>query len=328
MSAKDDIIAILEKEARAILEISEKVDENINKAIDVIYNCKGKIVVTGIGKTGIIARKISATFASTGTPSIYLHPAEGIHGDLGMVDHNDVILMISNSGETQELIDMIPYFKKHENKIICLTSNFESTLAKVSDVTLNIGVSKDYEPLGLVPMASTTTALAMGNALSTVILRKKNFKEEDYAILHPGGIIGKKLLLKVNDVMHSGEENPVIDENHNLREAILIMTSKGLGCVSIVDNLGKLIGIITDGDLRRILQKYGNPLELEVKQLMTKKPKFVTPKTLGINALELMEKHAITMIPVVNDKNEPIAMLHMHDLIKAGIVENIKNCSH
>lgn len=327
MSEKDNIIAILKQEAKAILEISEKVDEKINKAIDLIYNCKGKIVVTGMGKTGIIARKISSTFASTGTHSIYLHPAEGIHGDLGMVDHNDVILMISNSGETQELIDIIPYFKKHENKIICLTSNFESTLAKISDVTLNIGVSKDYEPLGLVPMASTTTALAMGNALATVILQKKNFKEEDYAILHPGGTIGKKLLLKVSDVMHLGEENPVIDKNRNLREAILIMTSKGLGCVSIVDKFGKLIGIITDGDLRRILQKYENPLELEVEQLMTKNPKFVTPETLGINALELMEKHAITMIPVVNDKYQPIAMLHMHDLIKAGIVENIKNYS-
>jgi arabinose-5-phosphate isomerase len=320
MDVRKEIIEILKKESKAILKASEKVDENIDKAIDLIYNCSGKIVVTGMGKTGIIARKISATFASTGTPSIYLHPAEGIHGDLGMVSRNDVIMMVSNSGETQELIAIIPYFKSRKNKIICLSGNPKSTLAKFSDVTINIGVPKDCEPLGLVPMASTTTALAMGNALATVILRKKDFKIEDYALFHPGGAIGKRLLLQVKDVMHSGDENPVIEENHRLKEAILIMTSKGLGCVSIVDSKGKLIGIITDGDLRRILQRYENPLKLKVNKLMTRNPKSGTPETLGVNALELMEKYAITMLPIVDESNKPIAMLHMHDLIKAGIV--------
>ena len=321
MDTRDEIIEILKKEARAILEISEKVDESITRVVDLIYNCSGKIVVTGIGKTGIIARKISATFASTGTPSIYLHPAEGIHGDLGMVDSDDVIIIISNSGETSELIDIIPYFKKHNNPIICLTGNPESTLAKVSDVTVNIGVPKEYEPLGMVPMASITTALSMGNALATVILRKRNFKIEDYALFHPGGTIGKILLLQVKDVMHSGDENPIIQDNHDLKEAILVMTSKGLGCVSIIDNQGKLIGIITDGDLRRILQKYENPLKSKINSLMTKNPKCITPITMGINALKLMEKYEITMLPVVDENYYPVAMLHMHDLIKAGIVE-------
>ncbi|MEA3475242.1 MAG: KpsF/GutQ family sugar-phosphate isomerase [Candidatus Cloacimonadota bacterium] len=320
MDVKNNIIEILKKEARAILEISEKVDDNVNKAIELIMNCKGKIVITGIGKTGIIGRKISATLASTGTPSIYLHPAEGIHGDLGMVDCKDVVVMISNSGETQELIDIIPFFKKHQNGIICLTSNCKSTLAKLSDAIIYIGVPKDFEPLGLVPMASTTTALSMGNALATIVLRKKNFQKDDFALLHPGGIIGKRLLLKVNDIMHSKDENPVIDSHKKLKDAILVMTSKGLGCVSIIDDSGKLVGIITDGDLRRILQKYDNPLELEVNLLMTKNPKSITQNSLCINALNLMEEYAITMIPVVDNDNKPIAMIHMHDLIKAGLV--------
>jgi len=320
MDAKNDIIEILKKEAQAILEVSEKVDDNVNKAIELIMNCKGKIVITGIGKTGIIGRKISATLASTGTPSIYLHPAEGIHGDLGMVDCKDVVVMISNSGETQELVDIIPFFKKHKNSIICMTSNCKSTLAKLSDAIIDIGVPKDFEPLGLVPMASTTTALSMGNALATIVLRLKNFQKDDFALLHPGGIIGKRLLLKVNDIMHAKEENPVIDSHKKLKDAILVMTSRGLGCVSIIDDSGKLVGIITDGDLRRILQKYNNPLELEINLLMTKNPKSITQNSLCINALNLMEKYAITMIPVVDNDYQPIAMIHMHDLIRAGLV--------
>jgi len=317
---RNKIKELLKKEAKAVEAIAEKLDENIDRALELILNCKGKIVVTGMGKTGIIGRKISATFASTGTPSIFLHPAEAIHGDLGMVDDNDVVMMISNSGNTTELIDIFPYFKGKNIPVICLTGNSQSTLGKLSDAVINIGVPKEFEPLGLVPMASTTTALAMGNALATIVLQEKKFCHDDFALLHPGGTIGKCLLLAVRDVMHQGEENPIISENATLKEAILEMTSKGLGCVSIINEKGLLTGIITDGDLRRIFQHYENPFHEKVHLLMTKDPKAIKPDTSGIEALEVMETYSITMIPVVDDDHKPIAMLHMHDLIRAGIV--------
>ena len=320
MKNRNKIKELLKKEAKAVEAVAEKLDENIDRALELILNCKGKIVVTGMGKTGIIGRKISATFASTGTPSIFLHPAEAIHGDLGMVDDNDVVMMISNSGNTTELIDIFPYFKGKNIPIICLTGNPQSTLGKLSDAVINIGVPKEFEPLGLVPMASTTTALAMGNALATIVLQEKKFCHDDFALLHPGGTIGKCLLLAVHDVMHQGEENPIISENATLKEAILEMTSKGLGCVSIINEEGTLTGIITDGDLRRIFQHYENPFHEKVLLLMTKDPKAIKPETSGIEALEVMETYSITMIPVVDDDHKPIAMLHMHDLIRAGIV--------
>lgn len=317
---KERIKNILKKESQAILQVAERLDDNTSAAVELINNCKGKLVVTGMGKTGIIARKISSTFASTGTPSIYLHPAEGIHGDLGMVAPDDVIMIVSNSGETQEIIEIIPYFKSLKNKIISLTGNTKSRVAKASDVVIDVGVPQQFEPLGLVPMTSTTTALAMGNALATIVLQMKDFKEEDYAILHPGGAIGKRLLLQVKDIMHTKNENPVVDTSYRLKDAILVMTSKGLGCVSVVNQKGELTGIITDGDLRRILQKYDNPLEMKIDTLMTKNPKRISPNTLGINALKIMEENAITMLPVIDENLHPIGMLHMHDLIRAGLV--------
>jgi len=316
----DKIKELLKKEAQAVEAIAEKLDENIDRALELILNCKGKIVVTGMGKTGIIGRKISATFASTGTPSIFLHPAEAIHGDLGMVDDSDIVMMISNSGQTSELIEILPYFKRKNISVICLTGNPNSTLSIMSDTVIDIGVPKEFEPLGLVPMASTTTALAMGNALATIVLQEKKFCYDDYALLHPGGTIGKCLLLAVRDIMHQGEENPIISENTTLKEAILVMTSKGLGCVSIINEQGMLTGIITDGDLRRIFQNFENPFHEKVHLLMTKDPKAIKPETSGIEALEVMETHSITMIPVVDEDHRPIAMLHMHDLIRAGIV--------
>jgi len=316
----DKIKELLKKEAHAVEALADKLDNNVDKALEFILNCKGKIVVTGMGKTGIIGRKISATFASTGTPSIFLHPAEAIHGDLGMVDDTDVVMIISNSGHTAELIDIFPYFKRKNIPVICLTGNTQSTLGKLSDAAIDIGVPKEFEPLGLVPMASTTTALAMGNAIATVVLHEKKFCHDDFALLHPGGAIGKSLLLAVHDVMHKGEANPIISENATLKDAILVMTSKGLGCVSIINEEGTLTGIITDGDLRRIFQNFVNPFHEKVCILMTKDPKAIKPETSGIEALEVMETYSITMIPVVDDDHKPVAMLHMHDLIRAGIV--------
>lgn len=320
MNKQQEIKNLLVKEAQAVKAIADKLDHNVDRALELILDCTGKIVVTGMGKTGLIGRKISATFASTGTPSIFLHPAEAIHGDLGMVDDRDVVMMISNSGETSELTEIILYFKKKNIPVICLTGNSRSALGKMSDVVIDIGVPNEYEPLGLVPMASTTTALAMGNALATIILQEKKFCQEDYALLHPGGSIGKRLLLAVKDVMHKGDENPIISENATLKEAILEMTSKGLGCVSVINEQGKLTGIITDGDLRRIFQHFESPFHEKVHLLMTKNPKSITPETSGIKALEVMETYSITMIPVVDEHDKPIALLHMHDLVRAGIV--------
>ncbi|MBC8383103.1 MAG: KpsF/GutQ family sugar-phosphate isomerase [Candidatus Cloacimonetes bacterium] len=320
MKNRNEIKEILKKEAQAVEAIAEKLDENIDRALELILNCKGKIVITGMGKTGIIGRKISATFASTGTPSIFLHPAEAIHGDLGMVDDSDIVMMISNSGQTSELIEIFPYFKRKNIPVICLTGNPNSSLSRMSDVVIDIGVPKELEPLGLVPMASTTTALAMGNALATIVLQEKKFCHDDFALLHPGGTIGKCLLLAVSDVMHQGEENPIISENATFKEAILEMTSKGLGCVSIINEQGMLTGIITDGDLRRIFQNSESPFHEKVHMLMTKDPKAIKPDTSGIEALEVMETYSITMIPIIDEDHKPIAMLHMHDLIRAGIV--------
>ena len=320
MKNRNEIKELLKKEAQAVEAIAEKLDENIDRALELILNCKGKIVITGMGKTGIIGRKISATFASTGTPSIFLHPAEAIHGDLGMVDDSDIVMMISNSGQTSELIEIFPYFKRKNIPVICLTGNPNSSLSRMSDVVIDIGVPKELEPLGLVPMASTTTALAMGNALATIVLQEKKFCHDDFALLHPGGTIGKCLLLAVSDVMHQGEENPIISENATFKEAILEMTSKGLGCVSIINEKGMLTGIITDGDLRRIFQHSESPFHEKVHLLMTKDPKAIKPDTSGIEALEVMETYSITMIPIIDEDHKPIAMLHMHDLIRAGIV--------
>lgn len=316
----DKVKEILKKESQSIEAVAERLDQNVDEALELILTCRGKIVITGMGKTGIIGRKISATFASTGTPSIYLHPAEAIHGDLGMVDGTDVVIMISKSGETNEMKELVPYFKRKAIPMICLTGNPSSSLGRSSDVVIDIGVPKDAEPLGLVPMASTTTALAMGNALATVVLYEKKFCQDDFAILHPGGAIGKRLLIAVADLMHKDDDNPVISEEATLKEAILVMTSKGLGCSNIIDDRGVLTGIITDGDLRRIFQNYEDPFGEQVKLLMTKDPQRITPNTLGIEALEIMEQFSITMLPVVDEENKPVAMLHMHDLVRAGLV--------
>lgn len=320
MSINKEIAKIISQEARALVALAEKISEEINSVVSEICSCSGKIVVTGMGKTGIIGKKISASLASTGTNSIFLHPADAIHGDLGMVLSDDIIIMISNSGETEELIEMIPYFRKHNNRIFLMTGNPTSYLAKEADIVMDIGVPSDFEPLGMVPTASTTAALALGNAIVAIVMKQKKFKKEDFALRHPGGFIGKQLLLKVKDIMHAGNENPLVEQNITLKNAILVMTSKGLGCVNVVDKQGKLVGMITDGDLRRIMQQNANPLAVKVKNVMTTDPKSITTQTSGIDTLELMEKYAITMLPVVDAVGKPIALVHMHDLIKAGLV--------
>lgn len=310
----------MRNEASAISEAINYLDENFNMAVESIYNCKGKVVVSGMGKMGIIARKLAATFSSTGTTSIFLHAAEGNHGDLGMITPNDTVIILSYSGQTAEILSMIPYLKFIKVPIISITGNIKSQLAKQSDIILNCKVKKEYEPFGIVPTASTTVALSIGNALAIALLKLKNFQETDFAKFHPGGAIGKKLLLKVKDLMHIKDENPVVSENENMDKVILQMTSKGLGCTSLIDKEGVLSGIITDGDLRRIISIDKDFLTKPAIKFMTKSPKTIKEDELAITALNTMEKYKITMLPVTDDKNKPIGIIHMHDLIQAGIL--------
>ena len=310
----------LSLEAKAIQKVAEKIDDKIEKAIDLIYNCKGKIIVTGMGKAGIIARKIASTLCSTGTTAIFIHAAEGIHGDLGMIGEQDVIIAVSKSGNTSELISMIPYLKFNKLPIISLTGNLNSQLAKNSDIVIDCSVPKKYEPFGMVPTASTTVALAVGDAIAVTLLKRRNFKKSDFAKFHPGGTIGKKLLYKISDLMHSEKQIPIVQDKATLNKAIIEMTSKGLGCTNIVDKDDKLVGIITDGDLRRILEKGIMDLNISICDVMVKNPKSMLANKLAVNALNLMEDNKITMLPIIDENNKSVGMLHMHDLINAGVV--------
>ena len=320
----EDMIEEVRKEMRlaaeAILKAADRIGNEINRAVELIYDCQGKTVVTGMGKTGIIGRKISATLASTGSTSIFLHAAEGIHGDLGIINKDDVILAVSYSGNSQELISIIPYIKFLKIPIIAITGNPESQLARNADVVLNSAVPEGFEPFNLVPTVSTTVALAIGDALAVALLKKRDFQLQDFARFHPGGTIGRKLLLTVGELMHSGEENPIVHQKQKMKQVILTMTQKGLGCTSVIDDDGILVGIITDGDLRRLMTREGDILEFSAEEVMGKKPKFIARETLAVDALNQMEDFKITMLPVADSNCKPIGMLHMHDLIKAGVV--------
>lgn len=322
MNVKDDVVNELALEAEAILRLKDQLDPiELDKAFRFLRDCTGKVVLTGVGKTGIIARKISATLASTGTTSIFLHAAEGIHGDLGMLQSNDVIIAISHSGKSAELIAIIPFIKFIGIPLIAITGNPVSTLAEAADAVLDCSVPHEYEALGLIPTASTTAALALGDALAVTLLKQRNFTLHDFARFHPGGSIGRRLLLKVSDLMHSGESLPLVTSTATMSDAILEMTSKKLGCTAVTDANGKLAGIITDGDLRRQLQTRSSSfLALHAGECMTVGPKTAHPDDLAATTLNLMEKHQITMLPVVDADNRPIGMLHMHDLIRAGVV--------
>ncbi|HOD53609.1 MAG TPA: KpsF/GutQ family sugar-phosphate isomerase [Candidatus Cloacimonadota bacterium] len=320
MNIKEFVKQQLYLEADSILKAAEKINENFEKAVELILNCSGKVVAIGMGKSGIIARKISATLASTGTTSIFLHPAEGIHGDLGMLQKNDVVIAISQSGNTQEMLAVIPYIKFMEIPLIAITGNTGSGLAQNADIVLDSAVPDGYEPFNLVPTCSTTVQLSLGDALSVALLEKRNFKVNDFALFHPGGTIGKKLLLKVSDLMHSGNDNPVIENTETMSSTIMLMTSKGLGCANVVNHDNQLTGIITDGDLRRFLTRGNIDLNITVESCMTKNPKRMKPNALAVEALNLMEKFKITMLPVVDDNDRPVGLLHMHDLIRSGVV--------
>ncbi|MCX5657573.1 MAG: KpsF/GutQ family sugar-phosphate isomerase [Candidatus Omnitrophica bacterium] len=307
-------------EAQAVLNLAKRLDKNFVKAVDLISACKSRVVLTGMGKAGLIAQKISATLSSLGTPSLWLHPAEALHGDLGKVTRDDVIIAISTSGETEEITRLLPLIKRMGAKLIALTGRLKSTLAECADVVLDVSVEKEACPLGLAPTASTTAILAMGDALAVAVLEKKGFRREDFAFLHPAGTLGKKLLLRVEDIMRKAEGNPIVSENALVKSVLLAITRARAGSATLVDRNKKLTGIFTDGDLRRHIESGVNLLNRKVKEVMTKSPKAIKKGSLAEEALKVLREYKIDEIPVVDEKNRPVGLLDVQDLLKAGIV--------
>ncbi|MHB8068320.1 MAG: KpsF/GutQ family sugar-phosphate isomerase [Desulfobaccales bacterium] len=309
---------VLTIETEGIAALIPKLDASFVKAIDLIYRAKGRVIITGVGKSGLVARKMVATFNSTGTPALFLHPVEAMHGDLGMVSKEDVVLALSNSGETKELTILLPSFQRLETPVIALTGRPQSTLARHSRVTIDTGVPREACPLGLAPTASTTAMLAMGDALAVVLLTKRGFKADDFRRFHPGGSLGARLTLAISEVMRSGEQIPLTLSGQTLEEAVQEIDAKKLGATLVVDRRRLLKGIITDGDLRRALKKWGNIQDKKARDLMTPRPRSIGPGSLASQALEFMEHQAITILPVVDERQKVIGIVHLHDLLGRG----------
>ncbi len=322
MGSIEEAKRVLRVEAQSLLDLSERIDENFSRAVELLYQCKGKVVLMGMGKSGLVGRKIASTFASTGTPSFFLHPAEGLNGDFGMLAKEDLIIAISKSGETRELLEVLPLIKRYGNRLITLTGNANSTLSKAGDVNLDVRVKEEACPLGLAPTSSTTATLALGDALAVALMGKKDFKEEDFAMLHPGGALGKRLLLKVEDLMHMGKAFPMVSEKTLMKDAIFEITSKRMGVTAVCNTEGHLMGVITDGDLRRALEKFSDLFNREASEVMTKNPKWIERDALAAKAVQRMEEYSITSLFVFKKAGEkvPVGIIHLHDLLKAGVV--------
>lgn len=310
---------VIRIEAAALAALEEKINESFTKAVDLLLNCKGRVIITGMGKSGLVARKIVATMNSTGTSAIFLHPSDAVHGDLGMVRKDDVVICISKSGDTEEIRDIMPLLRRIGVRIIAMVGNLASSLARESDIVLDISVAEEACPHDLAPTASTTATLAMGDALAVALLERRNFTKEDFAMFHPGGILGKQLLLKIEEMMVAGKDVPVVQEDAILSEAIYVMTSGRLGATCVVDGRGKLTGIITDGDLRRLLARMTNVADVRASEVMTRNPKTIRRGILAVVALEEMERFGITQLIVVDGDHKPVGMVHLHDLVKAGL---------
>ncbi|MFO7766440.1 MAG: KpsF/GutQ family sugar-phosphate isomerase [Pelovirga sp.] len=313
---------VLQIEADAVLALQERLDGDFTRAVEILLACQGKVVVTGMGKSGLVCHKIAATMASTGTPTFFLHPAEGIHGDLGMLSRGDAVIAVSYSGETEEICRILPVIKRMGLPLITMSGRPTSTLAMAGDVHLDISVAEEACPLGLAPTASTTATLAMGDALAVVLLNERGFKAEDFAMFHPGGALGKKLLLRVADLMHKGADIPLVAPATLLRDALFEITSKKLGVTGVVDSKGALLGVFTDGDLRRMMERGLETLQLPIAEAMSTSPKRILRRNLAAKALQVMEQHAITSLFVFEDEHSqvPVGIIHLHDLLKAGVV--------
>lgn len=310
---------VLDIEAKAILRLKNNIGDDFDKAVDILYNCKGRVIVTGMGKSGLIGKKIAATMSSTGTPAYFLHPAESTHGDSGVITRNDVIIAISNSGETQELLNLLPLIKRFGCEMIGMTGNLNSTLAKTSEVTLDISVEREACPLGKAPTASTTATLAMGDALAVCLMEKKGFTKEDFLMYHPSGKLGKGLTYKVRDLMITGDKMPVVSDDETFTDVINTISEYKLGMAMVVDSGRKLTGVLTDGDIRRTVIKYHDISKLRIKDVMTSNPKRITSDAYAASALNLMEKFSITALAVVDENNVPVGVIHVHDLLRAGV---------
>ena len=316
----EDARGYIRIEMEAVERLSETLDAQFLRAVSLLRRCSGHVITTGMGKAGMIARKAAATFASTGAPALFVHPAESLHGDLGMITGQDVILSFSYRGQTEEVLRMVPYLKNAGTPIIAVTSNADSELASHADVVLLLRIEREACPLNLAPTASTTAMLVLADTLALTLLKSRGFSAEDYAVYHPGGSLGRRLLTRVGDLMHHGEDNPVIGEHAALSEAVQKMTDTGMASTSIVDGRGRLAGFFTDGDLRRcLLQGRADPAA-PVSDLMTRNPKCARPEMMAVKALEILRRHKIIGLPVVNEAHEPIGLIHLHDITRAGII--------
>ncbi|MBA4372764.1 MAG: D-arabinose 5-phosphate isomerase [Thermodesulfovibrio sp.] len=321
VSLIDTAKKVLRTEADAVYGLIDKLDEGFDRAVEIIYSSSGKVIVTGMGKSGLIGKKIAATLASTGTPAFFMHPAEASHGDLGMVTAEDVVIAISNSGETDELIGLIPFLKRFDIHLISMTGKKDSTLAKTADVNLDVSVAEEACPLGIVPTASTTASLAMGDALAVALLIKRGFDEKDFASFHPSGSLGKKLLIKVKDLMHAGTALPFVAPDAPMITAVVEISSGRLGIALVTDQDSRLLGIVTDGDIRRGVEKWGKVFfDMTAADVMTRNPKTITSHELAAKALSLMELFSITVLVVPDEENRVEGIIHLHDILKKGIV--------
>lgn len=310
---------VIRIETEALAALGSRINGSFADAVDLIYKCKGRAIITGLGKSGLVARKIVATMNSTGTAAVFLHPADAAHGDLGMVRKDDVAICISKSGDTEEIRQLVPMFRHIGMKIISIVGNTGSSLAKQSDIVLDVSVKEEACPHDLAPTASTTATLALGDALAMALLDKRDFTKEDFAMFHPGGNLGKRLLLRVEEMMISGKDVPVVKHDVSVTDAIVEITSKRLGATCVVDDSGRLLGIITDGDLRRLLQRTTDIRNHTALNVASKNPKTIRKDLLAANALEEMEDFKITQLIVVDGEHRPVGMLHLHDLVKAGL---------
>ena len=320
---KEKAVETLEIEAAAVKRLTERIDEEFVAAVNCILACKARVIVTGMGKSGHVGRKIAATLASTGTPSFFLHPAEAFHGDLGMVTEQDVVIAISNSGESSEIVNILPIIRRIGATIIAMSGRRTSQLGQFADYFIDISVEREACPLGLAPTASTTATLAMGDAIAMALMSCRNFTSQDFALFHPGGALGRRLLLTVKNVMHTDGDNPLIHKGKTAKDALFVMTDKGLGAASVVGDDGKFLGLITDGIIRRALAKDNDFLDEPVESIMFTSPLVISPEKMAAQALHVMEQHKpnpVTVLPVIDKENKPIGMVHLTDLLRQGVV--------
>ncbi|MBH31118.1 MAG: D-arabinose 5-phosphate isomerase [Candidatus Marinimicrobia bacterium] len=315
---------VIQIESEALIALADRIGDDFNKAVEMVYERGGRVVVSGVGKSGLISQKIASTLASTGTPAQFIHPSEARHGDIGMVTSSDTALVVSNSGETYEILQLLPLFEQLGLPVIALVGRMDSTIGRKSELALDVSVEREACTLELAPTASTTATLAMGDAIAIALLEKRGFKEEDFALLHPAGSLGKKLLLTVNEIMHSGDDLPIVSVTTDVKSALLTMSEKRLGVAIVVGDDDRLIGIVTDGDIRRGIEKDDDLLNKTAESLVqSEEPRWVTSDTLAINALEIMEKHAITSLLVYeNEKcdSAPDGLVHIHDILRIGVM--------